>query len=184
MEIFNCLFFGFISMVLGGLFTKIDPVTGEPENAVPRWISLSAIFIVLGLQFYAEPVLFLAYLWCFYCFRLLPTSSLLSAVHGYKPTRDDGRWDWMQDLAMMIRGWLPLLPINYYAFGIIYGFLRASLAIPAIIVTGNWYFLGFLFIGIFYYIGGYIGRKYNGKDNVRYVEGFIGFLFALCLPYN
>lgn len=182
---FNILFFAFISALLG-------------SGKVPRFVSLGAVFIVLGLQFYAEPVLLAAWLWVWGCVRLLPTNSLLSAVHGYKPARDDSRlWDWLQDLAIYAEKLTrtkkekvgafkveTYTDPNYYIFGIIYGFLRASLAIPAIIIIGNWWPLLFLLSGFIYYAAGWYGRRYNGKDNVRWVEGFIGFLYAICLSYS
>jgi hypothetical protein len=180
MTLFNILFFGFMSAVLGGLFTNI-----KGENAVPRFVSLFAMFIVLSLQFYTEPVLLVAYAWCFWCFRLLPTQSLFSAVNGKAPTRDDSKlWDWLQNLAAMIAaGFHPWTngEVNAYVFGIIYGFLRASLAIPAIIAIGNWWLLLFLLTGFAYYAAGWYGRRYNGKDNVRWVEGLIGAIYGACL---
>lgn len=186
MLIFNLLFFPYISAALGGLHSKINPITGKEVNAVPRWITLSAIFVVLGLQYYQEPVLLAAYLWVFWVIRLAPTNALLfPAVHGWShkkndTDRHDNHWQFLIDATEWACKKLKLSN-NYYAFGIIYGALRSSLALPAIAIIGNWWMLIFLAIGLFYFAAGYVHRNYNGKDNVRFVEAFIGFLYALFL---
>jgi len=180
--IFNILFFGFLSAVIGGLFTKTNPVTGKPENAVSRWISLSLVFIVLALQSSSIPLL-LAWGVVFYVVRLIPTNTMLSAVNGNPPAREDSwKWQWMQDLAYWIRWHSPLPPSDYW-LGIYYGAIRASLAIPAILYIGNPWLLLFLLQGAVYYAAGVFQRRfYPMKDYApRIAEVISGALFGMFL---
>lgn len=169
MIFFNIIFFGYISAVLGGLHTKPDPITGEPINKVRRYLSLPACFIVLALNAYPDLIALVAWGWLFWCIRLFPTQALFTAVHCKIPKRDD---------------WITkLVPIGYfsYDYGIIAGIIRTLPAFPSMLYIGNPFVAIFFSIGIFYYIAGWYGRKYNGKDNVRWAEMVIGGLFGLFL---
>lgn len=118
MEIFNALFFSFISMVLGGLFTN-----SKGENAVPRFVSLGLVVIVLGLQFYTEPVLLVAWLLAFYVIRIQSTRPLLDATKvGYNAWRKGIKRNlWLLPLIPFTSLWLVLLipqVVIYYLAGI------------------------------------------------------------------
>lgn len=184
MQLFNILFFSYISAVLGGLHTKTNPVTGKPVNAVSRWISLSLVFIVLALQSSSIPLL-LAWGWVFYVSRLIPTNAMLSAVNGNAPAREDSwKWQWMQDLTINIDHVLVKRNMSsWHIYGIIYGFIRASLAIPAILIIGNPWLLLFLLQGVLYYAAGVFQRRFFVmKDYApRIVEVLSGAIFGLLI---
>ena len=180
MLIFNLLFWAGISAVIGGLFTN-----SKGENAVPRAVSLTACFVVLALQMYGEPVLLAAWGVVFYVVRLIPTNTMLSAVNGNPPAREDSwKWRWMQELAYETDHVLVKCGINsWYVFGIIYGIIRASLAIPAILIIGNPWLLLFLLQGVLYYAAGVFQRRfYPMKDYApRIAEVFSGAIFGILL---
>lgn len=78
MTLFNIIFFALIWRVIGGMFTN-----DKGENAVSRWVSLTAVLIIIASQ---APDLFhlAAYCYLFCILRLLATRPLLDTTHGDK----------------------------------------------------------------------------------------------------
>ncbi len=150
MTILNIIVFAFLFRVLGGMFTKKNPITGEDENAVPRYISLPIVGVSIVLQVHDIWHL-LAYGWLFYCVRLIPTNVLISATHGLYP-RPDANWQWLRNLALHLSGNYK----TYYWLGIVYGTLRAALALPAMIYLGSYWLL---LQGFIYYLAGRLNQS-------------------------
>lgn len=176
--IINILFFGFISRVIGGMFTKTNPLTGELENAVPRFVSMGVVIIALGFNYMMQPMMIIPMLAAFCVIRLLPTSPLFSAIHGQAPTRSDGRWQLLQDWTFRLWRTLPEKYQSWRAWGCIYGAVRCSLLIPLAVV--NLWLLIFLGLGGVYYASGAICRRFMPSVNPMMIaEVTVGCLFGL-----
>lgn len=107
---------------------------------------------------------------------LLPTNGLMTCIHGILPGREDGRWQWMQDITTAIL--IAITPHNLgaiprweiFLWGVIYGAVRASLIlVPALYIFGGWGLL-ILLHGLLYFLCGRISGKYG----VRIAEGITG----------
>lgn len=172
MIIFNAIAFAILWRMLGGSF-------GNPK----RWIALCYVgFFLLAQHTIGDAVLYGA---IFYVLRILPTNALLSATHGQRPLRPDGRWNFLQIIAFKICRKIDRL--NYdlggktypkmvfntgmYGWGMIYGFVRACLALPFIFLVGNYWMCLFLLQGVIYRLAG----------SAIIAEMVCGFLFGILL---
>lgn len=162
MTIFNILFFGFMFRVIGGMFTN-----SKDKNAVPRLASLIAVGAIITLQ--VDDVVRLgALLWLFYVVRIFPTNTLFSAVHGGLPRPENAVYSQIiQDIAKGVD--IKLNRRDYKMLGVIYGTLRASLALPAMLIVGGWLFLA---QGVVYYLAGRINER-HGVAIAEVVSGAI-----------
>lgn len=107
LTIFNIAFFAYISRVLGGLYTK--PNTNE--NLVPRWLSLTACFVVIAINTYPDIVSLVAWCLAFYVIRIQSTQPLLDATYegftNFKPAILRNLW--LIPLAPFTSWWILLL---------------------------------------------------------------------------
>ena len=169
MTLFNIITFALLFRIIGGMFSD-----DKGNNKVPRYVSLPTVAALIVWQV-QDVVQIVTYGWLFYVVRLLPTQALFSAVHGQPPTREDKHWNFLQTITFKI--W-KLHPTNYYVWGIIYGFVRASLAIPAMIYLGGLSWL-FLAQGMLYFISGRICNKLSRGDSaVASAEVVSGIIFG------
>lgn len=153
---FNLLFWGWISAILGGLYTKPDPITGEPINKVRRYISLPACFIVLAFNTYPDLIALVAWCFVFVVIRLRSTRPLLDLTY---PDLPDSR-------------------ISELYTKILWRNLPIVLAVP---FTNIWILLFFM-QGLIYFYAAKIQRHFNLQVNaVRVAEIISGSLYGLCL---
>lgn len=159
-----------IALVSGALFAMRG--SGLPKAL---WYAVMvAIIYGVTMSLYDTAL----WLWVLIVAGSLPTHAMFSAIHGNPPGRDDGNWQWLQELSRTINGALPaissaeLINSNWGAkrFGIIYGAVRSSLAIPAIILLGKPWLLLLLLQGGMLYVAG----KFCGNKTVRVVEFCVG----------
>lgn len=165
MIIINVLLFAILFHLIGGWIPKL-----------PRFIPVGiALFFIY--HNHNDIYEFIAYSWIFYCLKLLPTNTLLSAINGKLPSRKDGKWQWMQKLAL---GLNPIV-IDGHIIGRYYGYIRALPAIPAIIYLMNpWLLLAFS-QGEIYFIAGWLSRKYLKLNYMMIAECVLGAIFGFCL---
>jgi hypothetical protein len=132
MTLINIIFFAFMSRVLGGMFTKPNTT----ENSVPRWLSLTACFVVLAINVYPDVVSLVAWCAAFYVIRIQSTHPLLDASNQDKTEAE--RKKGLRDSVVRNAWILPLLPFT------------------------SWWLVIFLAQGGLYYIvGKYRDRFYN-----------------------
>lgn len=127
----------------------------------------------------------IAAMWVIVVLTCLPTNALMSCIHGDAPQREDhgefklfGKvlfkysWQFLQEAAERItpKSW------GYEAWGAVYGTLRASLALPAMIY--NPWLLVMLSSGLIYYACGQICKE---QKAVRVSEMVTGFMVGGCL---
>jgi len=140
-------------------------------------IAFAAAYILLLLW---DWKLTAAYMLVFMVARTLPTSPLFSALHGKAPTREDGRWQFLQDWTFWI--WKKIPDPSFFTWGIIYGMVRMCLAIPAMLYIGNPWMFSLLGIGIIYYIAGRVATMLKqGAKAAMYAESATGALFGLMI---
>ena len=156
MTIINIIFFALIWVAIGQVKTR------RIFFIIP---AISYLFYVNS----ANLPLCAAFLLLFAVIRTLPTHAMFSAIHGNLPRRDDGRWQFLQDIADKVSR-------NGYEFGIDYGFFRASLAIPAMLYIGGWSWV-FLAQGFIYWFCGRI----NPNNAVLLAEIITGAIFGVIL---
>jgi hypothetical protein len=137
-------------------------------SGMPRflWVTLMAAF-AYGIT--DDVWQTLLWLWVYVVAGCLPTNALMSAVHGIFPMRGDGRWQFLQIATVAITERLPS-KWAFYDFGIVYGILRNSLAIPAIIMLGKPWLMLILTQGFVYFA---CGKLYK-RNAVRLGEFIIG----------
>jgi hypothetical protein len=157
--IFNIILCAVLFRVLGGGF-------GRYLNDVPRIYPVSAMVILIALN--SNSILELAaFLWFFFVVRILATHGKFSAIHGQEPDRISNIIDkWFMPKIKHFRNWKQ--------WGILYGAIRASLAIPAMFVVGGWLFL---LQGVLYWACGIISQRHA----VMIAELIAGFYFGLIL---
>jgi hypothetical protein len=176
----NAIFFGLVSRILGGLLTKTNDLTGELENAVPRFVSISAVIIVLGFNYMMQPLMIIPMFLAFWAIRMLPTQALFSAIHGQAPARTDGAWQFLQDWTFKLWRKLPENYQNWYLWAIIYGAVRCSLLLPLAVV--NPWLLVFLGLGLLYYFAGRVSDMLKLDDKgAAIAEVTIGAIFGAIL---
>jgi len=172
------MFFGCIFRILGGAITKTNPLTGELENAVPRFVSVGAVIIALGLNYMMQPLMIIPVFLAFFIIRLLPTQALFSALHGQAPRREDGRWQFIQDGAFKLWRTLPEKYQSWRLWAIIYGAMRCSLLIP--LAAFNPWLLVFLGLGLLYCLAGRVSELLKLDDKgATIAEVSAGSLFGL-----
>ena len=133
---------------------------------LPRVFPIAVISTLIVLQHQQTGDL-IAFIWLFYCMRLLPTNALLSAINGQFPTRKDGIWQWMQDAAR-------IGDPNGYRFGMTYGFFRAVPALPTVLYFLNPWMLIVPFQGFIYYFAGWLARKFPRLNAILIAECTMG----------
>ena len=195
MIIFNLILCAIISRLLGGGFSK--------KTDFPRWISLTLMAIVIGLNV-STVWQGMAYMLVFYIIRLLPTQALLATCIDRKaPVRNDGGWGFLQNWTFTIwRGIdnvayefvrsshgktrlflskIRMALASWQSWGIIYGFMRVFLAIPAILYLGQLWLLVFLGLGAIYTICGAFTRCFGYGQPTMLSELAVGALFGAML---
>ena len=154
-----------IHIVYGLLFATRGDGSQFPR---PLWL---AICFTMAYGVTADLYDALAYLYIFAVMGCLPTNALMSCVHGKLPDRPDGKWQFMQDLAMKITRRLPSR-YGYWDFGIVYAAIPASWTLPAIIWLGNYWLLLLLLQGVVVFFLGRISQKWA----LRVCEFWTGFV--------
>lgn len=109
--------------------------------------------------------------WVVFCLTIIPTNTLLSAIHGRMPGRKDGRWQFLQAAAIRVTNYLPPRWCAYDV-GIAYGTLKALLALPAMIYVNPWLCL-LLGQGMIYFACGKLKAR-----QVNIAEGITGALLG------
>jgi len=156
------------------LFALIFACIGRYNH---RWLPITIAGLLLVWRVSSIPLL-LAYGWLFFIVRIVPTHGLFSSIHGEYPTRTDDKWDFLRRCTNKLWHLFPEIKLldNYYFWGILYGLVRASLAIPAMIYIGGWSYL-FLLHGAIYYVAGRISQRYS----VRIAECVSGAIYGACI---
>ena len=192
MIIFNIISCSIIFRLLGGGFSK--------STDFPRFISIGLIIVIIGLNV-ATIADAIAYFWLFFVVRLIPTQALLATcIDGKAPVRKDGIWQFLQAITFNI--WLAIDKFLYdlifptrgkarialvkirsvltslQTWGIIYGVIRVSLALPAILWIGKPWLLVFLGLGILYAICGAFTRRFGYGQPVLLSEIIVGACFG------
>lgn len=111
---------------------------------------------------------------------VVPTNGLMTCIHGKLPQREDGKWQWMQDAATIIAA--KILPFRFdnppyegFAWGIIYGAVRALPTLPAAIYLFGSLGLVVLLHGLLFFLCGRISQT-NG---VLYANGITGAIMGV-----
>lgn len=160
MLIFQIAYFAALSCFMG-------------RGLAPRWVWILAV--ILGLAFATLSIsLTIMYTLAFVVIRMLPTNPLFSAVHNQPPGRTDGTWQFLQDITKKL--WLLKDNASFYAYGIIYGFVRCCLLLPFALV--NPWLLMFLAIGVIYFLAGAAYRSGGQIQPVILAELAVGALFG------
>lgn len=150
------------------IFSLLFRWIGTDWLNAPRWLKVLITMIFLLAAVDCRLYDFIAYAYLFAVVRLLPTHGLFSAIHGELPTRDDGFWHFLREALPEIK--------NVKLWGICYGILRASIALPAMIYIGGAAYL-FLAQGAIYWLSG----RLLYRNQVAASELACGALFGFCL---
>ncbi len=169
MILINILLSALVFAMIGGRFNTRDR---KIHRAYP-------VIIMAGLLFVNHPdFTFPIWLVIFGIVRLLPTGGLLTAANGEPPIADGSKVEFaLYDITMRIWKRLPVCCTNWHVWGVIYGFIRAILAIPFLVLVGNYWFLAFLAQGAIYWAC----TKQKKYAAVSLAEVITGIIFALCL---
>ena len=168
--LFNIVAFGSIFRLVGGWIPNLI-----------RCVPVIAIILIIGTQ-HPNIYEFAAYMYAFYTLRLLPTNALMSAHHGMLPTRTDGKWQWMQQIAfLMSKG------KSGYWFGICYGIIRGLCVIPAVIYLAHYvavwkiilFVIGALSQGLIYYATTQYSTKFTTLFPTKVAEICVGIVFGI-----
>jgi len=135
------------------------------------YFALMAPFIALQIHSIWELV---GWLWVLVVMGAFPTNGLLSATHGNKPGRDEGKWfRWMQLGAEAVAN------DDWFKYGRYYGLLRALPAVPAFFMIGNPFLIALLFHGDIYWLAGrFCGRFRQSRISLYLPFKARQFLFA------
>jgi len=139
------------------------------EGKLPHWAWLIlAAFITQSIPA----------MWIIFVVTILPIQSLFSATHGNPPNRGDGRWEFLQDATFyLMHRFVPHKNLVHWwqAYGMVYGAIRGSLALPAIVWLGSPVLLLVMLQGVFLKVL----NPYCGRYTVRVVEGIMGIVIGM-----
>lgn len=110
-------------------------------------------------------------MWVYVVCGTLPTGGMFNAIHGELPALESKWFNWIRVAAIRITDYLPV-KWAYYDYGVIFGIIRNSLTLPAIIMLGKPWMILVLLQGFALY------ALKNVKNAVRWVEFFMGFIIA------
>lgn len=114
-----------------------------------------------------------AWMWVLCVLTMLPTNTLLTAIHGIWPKRKDGRWQLLQDAAIAICNKWPVLNL-----GVVYGAVRASLILPAALWIGEPWLVLCLLQGALYWVCGRISQQWAARMSEGVSGAFVGLLIT------
>lgn len=151
------------------------------EGSMPRfeWYALNILTAFLltcvhdGIYITTVYVgIFLGWVLYFLGYAIFPWQAMFSAINGQTPSRKDN-WSvqWMQSISFSITAMITPMRLDnpksdWYAFGCVYGFFRALLMMPGILIlsymTHSYIPLvgaAALLMGVVYYLGGVFSRR-------------------------
>ncbi|NBW22448.1 MAG: hypothetical protein EBR82_82325, partial [Caulobacteraceae bacterium] len=151
-------------MLIPALLALFNAARGEGKIGHWQWLILAFILINAQTLSLADT---LAGMWVVFVMTIMPANVLFSAISGTWPQREDGAYQWMQDLAFKITRILPH-KWAFYDLGIVYGVIKGCLAIPAILWLGHPVLWLLLLHGLFLFVMATLGGK---SKTVRIVDG-------------